>query len=285
MKIIINILICIYLSGMFITVQASEIPECQSDECVNYFKKYKQYSRAGHPAAMATLGELYFSGYGTDKNLKKALKYYKRAARHGSTFAQHKAGLLYLKETEVLDKEEGIKYLKKAARNKHGAAAFLLSVIYHENDYNLYDLSQSDKWLAVAYQAKYNKVPAFIDNLIKLNLFTANNFPESTLLINELLLSQNHLTPQDKNITNSGASEKYQQASIPWPKGDTEVITVTAPTISEIFDFELASFKNKAPIQSGTGSRLPGTSCADNPSCHGGDIDAYKLLFAKMRAG
>ena len=61
---------------------AIEIPACDTSECKSHFKEYKKYSKAGYADAMATLGDFYLKGHGTDKNLKKALNHYQSNNNH-----------------------------------------------------------------------------------------------------------------------------------------------------------------------------------------------------------
>ena len=74
---------------------STTLEPCMESQCVEYFKAYKILTKRGHSEAMATLGELYYAGYGTEKNTKQALKWFRRAAKFGVTTAQYKADILY----------------------------------------------------------------------------------------------------------------------------------------------------------------------------------------------
>jgi len=47
--------------------------------------------------------------------------------------------------------DAGVKYLKKAARNKDNNAALVLAMIFSRENYHELDFSEYDKWLTQAY--------------------------------------------------------------------------------------------------------------------------------------
>ena len=59
---------------------AQKMAECDTASCQQYFSQYKKAAKRGHPQASATLGQMYYHGYGVDKNEKMALKYLKKAS-------------------------------------------------------------------------------------------------------------------------------------------------------------------------------------------------------------
>ena len=87
---------------------AIEIPSCDTSECSDYFMQYKKYARVGYADAMATLGDLYYNGHGTDKNVKKALKRYKMSAKYGSVYGQYKTAMIYLTHETHKDIAQGL---------------------------------------------------------------------------------------------------------------------------------------------------------------------------------
>ena len=232
------------------------IEACQEDICKDYFKQYKKYARLGYADAMVTLADLYYFGHGTKVNLKKALKQYKSSAKYGSVKGQFKTAMIYLNNEEYKDVDEGIKYLKKAARNGHDTAALLLGVIYFQSDYYEQDLEESDKWLALAHSKNNKKVPAFIKHIKSTNTFNANNFPDLTAAIAENPI-ETVRKPSPTPSTTSSANTK-----------ETEVITVYG-TLIDLFDAQLASLKNTYPEKGAqnTGSRIVGKTCAQIMSC------------------
>jgi len=249
---------------------AAEIEACQDAECVSYFKKYKKYVRAGQAEAMVTLGEFYYHGYGTDKDIKQALKLFRRAAKYGSVFGQSKAGLLYLTFPEVKDIDEGIIHLKEAARNKHGESAYLLGTIFYSQDLGRQDLSEADKWLTNAYNSGHKKVKEFIVHISQSKNFTEKNFPQLIELIEEISMEYNISTDKVTTQLASLESSQQQDENINWPQDEMEVITVSPPTLMEIFDDELSSIKNTLPekYNIGTGSHIIGQTCERNLICN-----------------
>lgn len=245
---------------------AAQVTQCSEPSCVDYFKQYKKYAKAGHADAMATLAELYLKGYGTDRNLTKALKTYRRAAKYNSVIAAAKVGMLYLTEAEIYNKDKGITYLKKAARKKHGDSAYVLGVIYSNDDFGYLDFNEADKWLNVAYQAKNKKVRRYIEYLITQRNYSANNFPKISSIVTQL----NSPTKQVNNKIQYASTMSNAEPGIQWPEDEMEVITVTPPTLVEIMDDELFSFRNKFPdkFAGATGTNIIGKTCAETIACY-----------------
>ena len=63
--------------------------------------------------ALSALGELYYQGYGTEKNLEKSIKSFRKASHYKFAHAQYRAGVFYLMEDNFIDNKEGIRYLRK----------------------------------------------------------------------------------------------------------------------------------------------------------------------------
>ena len=277
-KIVTFVVACLSINTV---THAAEISACESAECVSYFKKYKKYAKAGHARAMVTLGELYYHGYGVDKSLKKALRQFRRAAKYGSILGQAKAGLVYLTEPEFLDKDEGLKYLKKAARNKDGGSAFLLGIIYNDKEYGFYDPQESDKWLSKAYRYRNREVRSYIEKIRFDKDFTANNFPKVSKLIATLATSSKEVQPNDL----VASTDTKPVSAILWPEDESmEVITVSPPTLIEIFDEELADLKNAYPEKYavGTGTNIIGRSCEHMVSCNVTSKADFERLLDSM---
>ena len=78
----------ISVSLFSLNVFAAEIKPCNTSECASYFKEYKKFAKSGYADAMSTLSELYRQGYGTEKNMKQAVRFLKLGAKYGSVSAQ-----------------------------------------------------------------------------------------------------------------------------------------------------------------------------------------------------
>lgn len=261
MKNILKLIAVVYISiiGANSYAATSTISACQEDICKDYFKQYKKYARLGYADAMATLGDLYYFGHGTERNIKKALKQYKSSAKYGSVKGQFKTAMIYLNHDEFKDLDDGIKYLKKSARNGHDTASLLLGIIYFSTDFHEQSLKEADKWLAVAYNKKNKKVPAFIEHIKSTNKFNASNFPNLTDAIRENPI-QVASTVQENTKTNKTALTESRP--------ETEVITVYG-TLTDLFDAQLASLKNTYPEKGAqnTGSKIIGKTCAQTIAC------------------
>jgi len=251
------------------------IPACDTNECKADFKQYKKYSKAGYADAMATLGDLYFNGHGTDKSLKKALKSYKSAAKYGSIKGTHRAAMIYLNNEEYKDVPNGIKYLKKAARNKSSEAAFLLGMIYYKKDFHVRNFGQSDKWITKAYQAKHKKTAALIRSIEKSNELNTDNYPELLEVLSEEPL------PEQKVKTEQTLTASTQQKTIKHPKDkNIEIITVTSD-LHEMFAYEISSLKNTYPQKGAvsTGTKILGRSCEKMLACGAMDKGQLGILI------
>jgi hypothetical protein len=239
------------------------IPACDTNECKEDFKQYKKYSKAGYADAMATLGDFYFNGHGTDKNLKKALKLYKSGAKYGSMKGTHRAAMIYLNNEEYKDVPKGIKYLKKAARNKSSIAAYLLGVIYYKKDFHERDFDQSDKWITKAYRAKHKPTASFIRSIEQSNRLNTDNYPELLEALSEEPL------PEKAVNNNQTLTASTQQKNIKFPRDNNiEVITITSD-LHEMLTYELANLKNTYPQKGDftTGTKISRRSCEKTIAC------------------
>ena len=257
------------------------IPACGTNECKEDFKKYKKYSKAGYADAMATLGDLYFNGHGTDKNLKKALKSYTSAAKYGSMKGTHRAAMIYLNNEEYKDIPKGIKYLTKAARNKSSEAAFLLGMIYYKKDFHVRDFDQSDKWITKAYRAKHEHTASFIRSIEKSNLLNTDNYPELLEALAEEPLPEKAIN-NDKDQVLAAST---QQKTIKHPKDkNIEIITITSD-LHEMFAYEIASLKNTYPQKGAvsTGTKISGRPCKKMISCYNMDKATFKRVVDPLQ--
>ncbi|WP_286266636.1 tetratricopeptide repeat protein [Thalassotalea atypica] len=209
---------------------------CQSEQCLEYFNKFKSSAKKGHPQAMAMLGEFYYHGYGVDKNKGLALKYYLKAARKGNTSAQYKAGLLSLLYNEHKNVPLAIKYLNKAAVENYKDANYILARIYLTNEFGIKNLELADIYLAKAYKNKQQDAVKFISTL-------------DARFINQLPKTEQYVALHPVKVLDK----------------DIETITVTSDPIETIFDAQLATYRK--PIKS-LGTRLKGVDCKDVVGCY-----------------
>ncbi len=274
-----------------------KIPACDTTECRDYFKLYKKYSKAGYAEAMATLGDLYFNGHGTDESINRALKQYKKGAKYGSVNAQYKTAMIYLTNKDHKDIAKGVKYLEKAARSKSKEAAFLLGVIYYKKDFYQRDFEKSDKWLTKAYQTSSHDSATFIRLIDEEQELNANNYPDLLAALAKTPLPPEKEEPQ--TLTASVQSKPQEQHSqdhqpqdrpklahpkIVHPKDSgMEIITVTT-TLHEMFAAQISGLKNTYPQKGnvGTGSKIIGRTCEKMVSCGKADKEEFVLLIRNL---
>jgi len=220
---------------------ANQLEACTTAECQEYFKAYKILTKRGHSEAMATLGELYYAGYGTKKDNEQALKWFRRSAKFGIVSAQYKAGVLYLQDSEFQDVDKGITLLKRATKADFSPASLVLGKVYLGGHLVERDYEQADKWLSQAYQL---------------------NSPELLDIINELNDTQElSKLPELSRLTTSDTSQANPTFSP--PIDEMETIVVTAPDFTAYFDDEIARLNTAIPDTSnGTGSNIRGKTCA-----------------------
>lgn len=276
-----NLLLTLILALFSITSYSAEMSQCNTEECRQYFKKYKNYARIGYADAMSALGEFYYHGYGTEKNLDKALKQFRKATKYGSYAAPVKVALLRLTEPNLRDTEEAIKYLKKAARMKHPDANFLLGMIYYSKTFGEYDIELSDKYLTKTYVLGHKFMNQFLDYMQSENRLIPDDFPKLTALLK-------NVEPKNKLKTVLLKSTKQQDKNAyVSPKNalsdNIEVVEINAPTLTAIFDQQFDIFDSSIPEKnSGTGTLIIGRTCDQMLSCKTVNKDDFKRMVGYM---
>ena len=98
------------------------------EELRQKFEKFKKDALAGNVKAQAALGTAYALGKGTEKDLKEALKWYKKAAENGDEMAYY---LLNRLETQQMEQEESNaeKPLKAPEKKNKNAKKVLIALI------------------------------------------------------------------------------------------------------------------------------------------------------------
>lgn len=236
------------------------VPECQQAECIKYFQQYRMYTRRGYSDAMYTLAELYYRGYGTEKNLSSALKWYRKAAKFENADAQYKAGLLYLRESEYQDIGRGLKFLRAADRNGVAEASHLLGLVYFEGQLTEQDLKLADEYFSHAVKSGHRDTINFFSQL------------ETGQRGQKQQLKQVATLAKDPTYLPSDTGAK--------PVGEMETIIVSGPDLSEIFDYQLARLDLMSPdAVKGTGTNIPGRTCDEMIACGHVDRDRYREFF------
>ncbi|WP_286266259.1 tetratricopeptide repeat protein [Thalassotalea atypica] len=227
-------------------ISAQKMTQCDTSTCVNYFEQYRKAAKRGHTQAMATLGQMYYHAYGTEKNEKLALKFLKKASRSKDAAAQFKAGYIYLTSEEYKDIDDGIEYLEKAADNEFKGANFVLGMVHLDKKYGRQDIKQADKYLAKSYEAKFEQMPEAVQ------------FIETTMTLDAATFPKLFAEMQKKPL------QKDDDGSINWPTGNIEIITISSPSLETTFDQQLLVFRK--PIKS-VGTRFHGKNCVQRMTC------------------
>ncbi|GGB52407.1 sel1 repeat family protein [Shewanella inventionis] len=237
--------------------EASQLPECQTAECVEYFKAYRILTKRGHSSAMAMLGEFYYAGYGTDKDLDMALKWYRRAGKFVLD-AKYKAGVLYLQDTHLKDVDEGIEFLEYASKLGHAQSSYLLGKMYLGGGIVEEDMGKADQYLARAYEEKNYAARDFGQQL-----YLHEKTKDLPLTQLYALIAKDVVTLSPKQ---GGAAE--QTAAVVFPEGEMETLDVTMDTFENMFGSHIAQLNHMIPDTSkGTGSNIPGQTCAKMWGC------------------
>ncbi len=273
---IIFVLIFALISGN--QAQAAKLESCMTQTCIDYFNKWQKMSYKKYNTALSVMGELYYQGYGTERDLAKSFKYFKKAARYKFTYAEYRTALFYLTEDGYIDTDDGIKYLKKAARKGHSQSAFLLALSYGTGELTEKDTIESDKWLYKAINGKNIKARSYASYLKNNGELTHSNYPKVATMI-KMFTSNTALTQQ--------VNSKQQQVvenNIQWPsESDMEVIQVSSPSVEDIFDNELAYLRiNPPPSRGTTGTRIVGKTCADMLSCNSASKADFERLITQL---
>ncbi len=100
----------------------------------NYENAIECYSKAaelGLPEAQNELGNMYYYGWGVERDFSKAFNYYRNAAKAGYVDAQNSLGECYLLGKGIdRDNEEAIKWIKKAAEQGNVSAQNSMGEFY-----------------------------------------------------------------------------------------------------------------------------------------------------------
>jgi len=119
-KLYIYSLILLTLSaGISSNVKSSTLENLCESDCTNEFNFFRKYAEQGSSLAEFSLAIMYFRGQGTNVNVVTAKRYLYKAAKAGEPGAQYQLGY-FLMHGLYLDKdlERARKWFKRAARKK-----------------------------------------------------------------------------------------------------------------------------------------------------------------------
>jgi len=125
-----------------------EGPEEWEKKRVAEYKKTLKLAHEGWVVAQSNLGVIYHYGRGVPRNKQEALKWCRKAAERGLAQAQHNLGWLYHEgEGVVEDYAEARKWFIKAADQNLVQAQYTLSSMYSDGSPTLEDYREAVKWL------------------------------------------------------------------------------------------------------------------------------------------
>jgi TPR repeat protein len=120
----------------------------EAGEYLDAAKLLRPLADNGDPAAQYLMGQLYFFGFGVERDDAKAAAAYAAAAQAGNTEAQYRLGYLYATGQGVAYNATAAERLWLAAANKgHRAAIVALADFYHEGLYRKEDEVLARRWL------------------------------------------------------------------------------------------------------------------------------------------
>ncbi|MCI6654991.1 MAG: sel1 repeat family protein [Clostridium sp.] len=122
-----------------------------------YYYNNKQYKSAykwldkaaehGDAESLFLVGNIYYYGLEIEKNLIRAIDYYKKAAEKGNDKAQNKLGVIYYKgESEKENYDEAYQYFKKAAEQGNSLAQWNLGTCYEDGKGIKKNANEAYKW-------------------------------------------------------------------------------------------------------------------------------------------
>ncbi|AYV80802.1 MAG: hypothetical protein Harvfovirus6_52 [Harvfovirus sp.] len=122
------------------------------------------------------VGDLYLNGYGVEKNIDLALKYF-FSCMHDNTQALYKIGQIYLEHAPTVDSPElGYHYMLKAHEQKYVPASLVLAKIHMDPKSSKYSLEKAQTILETAQELGPNGNVSFLLGFI----IETQNLPGTT---------------------------------------------------------------------------------------------------------
>ncbi|MBH53011.1 MAG: hypothetical protein CMI18_01545 [Opitutaceae bacterium] len=111
----------------------------------------RKTTEKGDPETQFTLGLAYAIGLGVPEDVKKAVKWYRIAAKQEDRWAQYYLGVMYDNGNGVPEYDkEAVKWYRKAAEQGHVLAQYYLGVMYEKGDGIIEDKVQAYVWWNIA---------------------------------------------------------------------------------------------------------------------------------------
>jgi TPR repeat protein len=131
-------------------------PLCAQREPQKMSDHMLERAQAGHLPDELKVARAFRFGFGVDRDLNAAARWFYKAANQGDPTAQHELGLLYLDGTGVPhDDREAFKWFQRAAVENYPPAQFDLADLFLEGRGIPQDLQEGVRWMLRAAQQGY----------------------------------------------------------------------------------------------------------------------------------
>lgn len=254
------------------------ITSCETTQCKQEFKGYKKLAKNGSAQAQMVLAGMFYSGYGTERSSKKALKWYRLASktRH-SGFAAYRAGLIMLFDQEIeRDIEKGMTLLAKAARMKSKDAAYQLADIYIQGELVAQDLNQAEGWLIMASELNHAKSQYRLGLLYEAGVLGEPQ-PQQAIALYQKAAEKNNIQAIER-LQLLGTTSDKEDVFAATRGNNIERIAVNAPELSKLLNLTLTSIKETGRYNHPQScSRIRGSHC-DNVITVTGSVDIENAL-------
>ena len=113
----------------------------------NKLKKAEDFCMAAMGEAQYNLGVCYYTGTGIKEDKEEAVRWYRRAAENGNAMAQYNLGNCYYTGTGIKeDKEEAVRWYRKAAEQGNTIAQYSLGFCYKNGTGIKEDKEEALRW-------------------------------------------------------------------------------------------------------------------------------------------
>jgi len=124
------------------TAKGSEKAELHFKEAFLGFQKLEEQSH--DDKLQCRLGQMFYSGTGTEKDVSAAISYFEKAARLGNVHAQYMLGKIYLDANGSYENaEKAILWLTKAADSGSSLAQYVMGKLYRDGNHAEMDLEKA----------------------------------------------------------------------------------------------------------------------------------------------
>ena len=202
----------ILLTNLTASARAGQLDDAvaaaHSGEYAVAFQLTSPLAEKGDARAQFNIGYLYANGWGVQRDLAEAVKWYRKAAEQGLEIAQHYLGLAYFNGDGVEhDDAEAARWFKRAAEQGFSRSQYMLGRMYLDGKGVPKDLVQGYAWVVLAGQ---RGTPSRVTEFLSLT-------------------SEQH--------------SRAQEIMAGWkPKPESSLISVAAPRPEEILDPHVGEF-------------------------------------------